>query len=262
MLGAIIADCIGSAYEFESTKTMDFPLFTAKSAFTDDSVLTIGTAEVLLNGSDYATVYKAYAKRFPHAGWGGMFNSWVYNSTAAPYNSFGNGSAMRVSPIAWAFESPDAVMDEAKKSAEVTHDHPEGIKGAQAAALATYFARLKLPKEEIRSIITKTFDYDLNRTCDQIRPTYKFDVSCQGSVPEAIIAFLDSTDYENAIRLAISLGGDADTLACITGGIAQAYYPVIPKFIATTCLKMLPKNFLIVIRDFYKKYNLKTKVSK
>ena len=169
---------------------------------------------------------------------------------------------MRVSPIAWAFESPDAIMAEAEKSAIVTHDHPEGIKGAQAAALATYFARLKLPKEEIRSTITKTFDYDLNRTCDQIRPTYQFDVSCQGSVPEAIIAFLDSTDYENAIRLAISLGGDADTLACITGGIAQAYYPTIPKTMAITCLRMLPKNFLIVIRDFYKKYNLKTKVSK
>jgi ADP-ribosylglycohydrolase len=265
MLGAIAGDIIGSVHEFQNMKGMDFPLFSfggdRNSIFTDDTVLTVATCEVLLTGADYATVYKAYAKRFPSAGWGSMFNKWVYSSDAAPYNSFGNGSAMRVSPIAWAFNSAAEVLAEAKKSAEVTHNHEEGIKGAQAAALATFMARMQFSKEDIRDIVSKKFGYDLNRTCEIIRPAYKFDASCQGSVPESIIAFLDSTDYESAIRLAVSLGGDADTMACIAGGIARAFYPTMPKEIATMSLKLLPKKFLTVIRDFYKKFNIKVKVS-
>jgi ADP-ribosylglycohydrolase len=248
VLGSIIGDFIGSVYEHKGNKSIDFPLFKTddvfKNVFTDDSVLTVAVAEVLLNRSDYATVYRSYARRFPNSGYGGMFEKWFKDDTLGPYDSFGNGSAMRVSPIGWAFESPEDVMEEAKKSAEVTHNHPEGIKGAQAIALAIYLARLSFSKKDIKNVITNTFGYDLNRTCDQIRPTYQFDATCQGTVPEAIIAFLDSTSYESAIRLAISLGGDADTLACITGGIAQAYYSTIPKGMAITCLKMLPNNFL------------------
>lgn len=264
MLGAIIGDCVGSSFEHTGLKQYDFPMFVSddvfKNTYTDDSVLTISTAEALLIGGDYATLYKSYARRYPNRGYGSAFREWVKTgSITEPINSFGNGCAMRVSPIGWAFESADDVMKEAEKSAHITHGHPEGIKGAQAAALAVYLARLKLPKEEIRGILARTFLYDLNRTIEQIRPTYKFTSACQESVPEAIIAFLDGTDYESTIRLAISLGGDTDTQACISGAIAQAYYEVIPRKMAEIVLKMLPKDFLRIIKEFNKKYKIKTK---
>lgn len=264
MIGGIIGDCAGSVFEHTGLKKYDFPMFVTddvfKATYTDDSVLTVATSEALLIGGDYATLYKSYARRYPNRGYGTAFKEWVKADKIEPINSYGNGCAMRVSPVGWAFETPDDVMKEAEKSAHTTHGHPEGIKGAQAVALAVYLARLKLPKEEIRTILTKTFEYDLNRTCDQIRPTYTFTSACQESVPEAIIAFLDGKNYEDTIRLAISLGGDTDTQACISGAIAQAYYEEIPKHIAIPALKMLPKDFLRIIREFNKKYNIHIKV--
>jgi ADP-ribosylglycohydrolase len=173
-----------------------------------------------------------------------------------PYNSYGNGSAMRVSPVGYAYNSVEKVLEEAKKSAEVTHNHEEGIKGAQATALAIFMARTGSSKDEIRAKIAEMFQYDMDRSCDTIRPTYSFDETCQGTVPEAIIAFLDSTDFENAIRLSISLGGDADTLACITGGIAQAFYREIPREMARKALSLLPKKFLRIIKAFNDRYQV------
>jgi ADP-ribosylglycohydrolase len=228
ILGAISGDIIGSAYEFNNVKSADFKLFTNHTYFTDDSVLTIATMDVLLNKKDYAKTYQDYGRKYTHRGYGGNFIEWIYADKPKPYNSWGNGSAMRASPIGWYCDSIDEVLSEAKKSAEVSHNHPEGIKGAQAVALGVYLARIGKSKNEIKKIIVDKFNYDLDRTLNEIRPAYEFDVSCQGSVPEAIIAFLESTDYENAVRLAVSIGGDSDTIACITGGIAEAYYKTIP----------------------------------
>jgi len=228
IFGAFAGDIIGSSYEFDNVKSLDFNLFRKGTFFTDDSVLTAATMDVLLNELDYTEVYQEYGQLYPNRGYGGNFKSWIYSSDPKPYNSWGNGSAMRASPIGWFFDSMDAVLEEAKKSAEVTHNHHEGIKGAQAAAAAVYLARTGKTKDEIKQFIVEQFGYDLDRTIAKIRPNYKFDVSCQGSVPEAIIAFLESTDFENAIRLAVSIGGDSDTIACITGGIAEAFYKTIP----------------------------------
>lgn len=253
MFGAIIGDTIGSAYEWHRTKQMDFPLFTKGTKFTDDTVLTIATAYVLLNDNEtYAGAYKDFANAFPGRGYGGSFGTWIKSSSMEPYNSWGNGSAMRVSPVGFAFNSEKEVLDEAKKSAECTHNHIEGIKGAQATALAIYYAKVGLKKETIRTVLAEMFDYNLKRTVDEIRPTYSFKVSCQESVPEAIIAFLDSTDFENAIRLAVSLGGDSDTLACITGGIAEAYYKEIPEEMIKLVWAKLHPKLQSIIMDFYK----------
>ena len=250
MLGAIIGDIVGSVYEWNNIKTTDFPFFQTKCFFTDDSVLTVATAKTLMSGGGYAETYQDFARRYPGRGYGGNFNGWIYEEHPRPYNSWGNGSAMRVSPVGFALGDVDEVLEEARRSAAVTHNHPEGIKGAQATALAVLFARRGLPQAEIRAEIVGRFDYDLNRTLDQIRPGYTFDVSCQGSVPEAIIAFLESTDYEDAVRKAISIGGDSDTIACITGGIAEAYYGV-PEEIAGQAYTFLPEEFIGVIEGFY-----------
>ena len=229
ILGAIAGDIIGSAYEFHNVRTLDFELFTNGSFFTDDSVLTIATMYALLQQRDYEEAYLKFGRRFPRRGYGGRFMEWLNAENQSPYNSFGNGSAMRASPIGWYCESIGDVMDEAEKSAKVTHNHPEGIKGAQAAAAAVFLARTGNNKGEIKKFIADTFGYNLDRTTDEIRPSYEFDETCQGSVPEAIIAFLESTDYENAVRLAVSIGGDSDTIAAITGGIAEAFYMEIPE---------------------------------
>ena len=207
ILGSIIGDVIGSAYEWHNVKTTDFPLFSKKTTFTDDSVLTVATMDSLLNQMDYTTVYQRYGRKFPRAGYGGYFYEWIFEKKPEPYDSWGNGSAMRVSPVGWAYPTLEEVLFHAKRSAEVTHNHPEGIKGAQATASAVFLARTGKTKVEIKQCIEEMFQYDLNRKLDEIRPTYNFDVSCQGSVPEAIITFLESTDFESAIRLAISLGG-------------------------------------------------------
>jgi ADP-ribosylglycohydrolase len=242
MLGAIAGDVIGSVYEHHSTKSVNFPLFSPSSRFTDDTVLTIATAEAILDGADYGNAYRKWARRYPNAGYGGTFRRWMFDAAMGPYNSWGNGSAMRVSPIGWAFSSREEVLREAEASAAVTHNHPEGIRGAQAVALAIFLARTGSGKEEIRSELAESFGYDLQRTVEEIRPNYRFDVSCQGSVPEAIVAFLDSDGVESAIRLAISLGGDADTQAAIAGSIAEAFYGGVSEEIATSVYKLLPEE--------------------
>jgi ADP-ribosylglycohydrolase len=250
VLGAIAGDIIGSAYEWQRTKSYSFELFTPASTPTDDTVLTVAVADCILHGKDYATTLREYGHRHPHAGWGGMFFAWLFSSDPAPYNSFGNGSAMRVSPVGFAFDTLDEVLAEAERSAEVSHNHPEGIKGAQAVASCILLARQGRSKGEIKDFVEARFGYDLNRTLDEIRPSYRFYETCQQSVPEAIVAFLESTHYEDAVRKAVSLGGDADTLACMTGGIAQAYYRTIPALIIEQARARLPDDFMAIIDEF------------
>jgi ADP-ribosylglycohydrolase len=254
ILGAVIGDIVGSVFEWNNVKTTAFEMFGAGKDFTDDSVLTFATMDCILQGGDYARFYQDYARRFPQRGYGGHFSAWIHHPDPKPYNSYGNGSAMRVSPVGWAYDTLEEVLAQAKRSAEVTHNHPEGIKGAQATAAAIFLARTGSTKEEIKSYIGETFAYNLNRRLDEIRPTYTFDVTCQGSVPEAIIAFLESSDYESAIRLAISIGGDSDTLACITGGIAEAFYREIPEWIMEKALLLLPSGIMEVIVKFSEHY--------
>jgi ADP-ribosylglycohydrolase len=250
MFGAIIGDVIGSIFEWNNYKGTDFELFHQDTDYTDDSVLTLATAEVLLDGGDYTRAYQTYAQTYEARGYGGNFSEWIYAENPMPYNSWGNGSAMRVSPVGFYCNSVEEVLKEAKKSASVTHNHPEGIKGAQATALSIFLARTGNSKKTIRETISKLFDYDLSRSIDDIRPNYQFNESCQETVPEAITAFLESTDFESAIRLAISLGGDSDTLACITGGIAQAYYKKIPQYIVDRVNALLPIEFRAIIEEF------------
>ena len=252
MLGAIAGDIIGSAHEWKSVKYVDFPLFHPDARFTDDTVLTVATAHAILRGAppDYASSYLEFGRRYPHAGYGDSFRKWLNASDPQPYGSWGNGSAMRVSPVGWAFDTVEDVLREAERSASVTHDHVEGVKGAQSVALAVFRARTGASKEAIRDELTRRFDYDLRRTVYEIRPEYAFDVSSQGSVPEAIVAFLDSSDLESAIRLAVSLGGDSDTQACIAGAIAHAFYGEMPKAIAAGVRERLPEELLEIVDAF------------
>jgi ADP-ribosylglycohydrolase len=256
MLGAIAGDVIGSVYEHNRIKTKAFPLFSPGCDFTDDSVLTVAVAKVILENGTYKESILELGRRYPHAGYGGAFKKWLRSADPQPYNSWGNGSAMRVSPVGWAFDNAEDVLREAERSAVVTHNHPEGIKGAQAAALVVWMARSKADKEHIRSEIAGRFGYNLARTVDEIRPGYTFAVSCQGTVPEAIVAFLDSTSFEDAIRNAISLGGDSDTLACITGSIAEAYYGPVPAPITQKVLELLPPDLRVVVEEFYLRYDV------
>jgi ADP-ribosylglycohydrolase len=254
MLGAIAGDIIGSAHEFCPTKTTDFSLFTEASKFTDDTVLSAATAFSLLTDGDYAENYRIFGRLYPLAGYGAGFKKWLTSKEAAPYNSWGNGSAMRVGPIGFAFENEDDVLREAEKSAAVTHDHPEGIKGAQAVALGILLGRQGADPAQIKKEITGRFGYDLDRTVKEIRPGYSFDVSCQGSVPEAIICSLEAQDWEESVRLAVSLGGDADTQACMAGALAQARFGVVPFEIELKARKMLPDHLLEVVEDFENKF--------
>ncbi len=256
MLGAIAGDVIGSVFERYPTKSTAFPLFSRHSTFTDDTVLTVAIAFSILKKTDYTLSLKMFGQKYPNAGYGGLFYRWMFSPDSSPYNSWGNGSAMRVSPVGFAFSSLEEVLNEAGKSAEVTHNHPEGIKGAQATALAIYLARTGEGREGIRKEISSRFGYDLNRSVDEIRKTYRFDVSCQGSVPEAIISFLESENFEDALRKAISLGGDSDTLACMAGGIAQAYYKKVPQEIVLNVRDRLPDEFLSIIDEFNETYGL------
>lgn len=245
MLGAIIGDIVGSIYEFDNIKTKDFPLFGRRCFVTDDTVMTLACAEALMGGGsaeDYVRAYRRWGRMYPHMSYGGNFGRWLHGE-GGPYFSYGNGSAMRVSPCGWAAaleeglgEGLERPLDLARQSAEVSHNHPEGIKGAQATALCIYLARqgraqgrLQEAKALIRRLLTQEgggFGYDLNRSVDEIRPVYSFNESCQETVPEAVIAFLESEGFEDAIRNAISLGGDSDTLAAITGAIAEAAYGI------------------------------------
>ena len=256
MLGAIIGDFVGSVHEFHAPKTKDFPLVDPRCRITDDSILTFAIAEWVMHGTDLVTRFHELVAEYPNSGWGGMFRQWAIARRLNPYNSYGNGAAMRASPTGWAFASLDETLAAAADSARVTHDHSEGIKGAQATAAAVYFARTARDKELIRSEITARFGYDLDRTVDSIRPDYSFDETCQGTVPEAIVAFLDSTDYEDAIRNAISLGGDADTLACITGGIAHAFYGSIPPDLSAHVLDHVPAALRPTWDEFRKTYRV------
>ncbi len=254
MIGAIAGDIIGSVYEFRPIKNKNFPLFDQGCRFTDDTVLTVAVADAILNGRSYREALIDIGRRYPQAGYGRSFYRWLHTEDPQPYNSWGNGSAMRVSPVGFAFSSEEDVLLQAKATAEVTHNHPEGINGAQATALSILKARMGSGKEQIRSHISEKFNYDLDRTVDEIRPTYSFDISCQGTVPEAIIAFLDSISYEDAIRNAVSLGGDSDTLACITGGIAEAFYGGVPENILSEVLSRLPSDLYELVEKFCQKY--------
>ena len=272
-LGALIGDTVGSVYEFDNIKTTDFqPLFDKRAEYTDDSIMTIAVADWLFSSDRSQEMLENrlvfWAKHFPcpMGGYGGGFRTWLFSPERLhdfkgnafedgkrhPYNSFGNGSAMRASACGWAVNSIEEALDLGKRSAEITHNHPEGIKGAQATAAAIFMARQGATKEAIREYIEKTFGYELQHTCEEIRPYYDWDSSCQGTVPPAFLAFFDSHDFEESIRLAVSLGGDSDTLACITGGIAQAYYKEIPDEIIEQMRMRLPKEFWEVMEKLAK----------
>lgn len=251
LIGAIIGDIVGSIYEFNPYKSKAINLQDKNMDYTDDTIMTIAVADWILNDKKLTkkglvTCMQHWGRKYPNpmGAYGGMFSQWLFSDNPKPYNSWGNGAAMRVAAVGFAFTTLEETLKVAKKSAEVTHNHPEGIKGAQATAAAIFMARTGCTKEEIRQYISENFGYDMNRACDDIRPTYGFDGSCQGTVPESIIAFLDSTDYEDALRLCISLGGDADTMGAITGAIAGAYYHQIPYDLYEFGIKKLPGNNL------------------
>lgn len=256
MIGAITGDIIGSIYEFNNIRTTEFLLFSERCFFTDDSVLTIALADAILNDKNYADTMRAYYSRYPYAGYGASFNRWVSTPNGLPYNSWGNGAAMRISPVGYAFNSLEEVLYKTQQYTEITHNHPEGLKGAAATASAIFLARRGQSKAQIKAYLEMQFGYDLNRTCDAIRLDYVFNESCQKTVPEAIIAFLESTDFESSIRLAVSLGGDSDTLTCITGGIAQAFYGGVPKVIAEKSISYLDNALKAVTLEFMQKYGI------
>jgi len=255
MIGAIAGDIIGSIYEFGGIKTKTFPLFSPECTFTDDTILTVALADSILTGKPYVDNLKQFFRWYPDGGYGGRFCNWAHGMYSEPYNSWGNGAAMRISPAGYAFDSLDEVMLRAKEYTEITHNHPEGIKGAQATAAAIFLARRKKTREQIKKHIEDVFEYDLSLSCDEIRPAYKFNESCRDTVPQAIRAFIDSTDFEDAIRNAVSLGGDADTLACITGGIAQAFYGGVPESIRKRVYGILDERLGAITREFMKKYS-------
>lgn len=254
ILGAVVGDIVGSVYEFNNYRAKDFEFFNANSKFTDDTVMTLAVADALMNDKDMAQTIKEYGRTYPNRGYGGMFYRWLDSKTLDPYNSFGNGSAMRASAAGFMANSLEEALELAKKSSEVTHNHPEGIKGAQATALCIFMARNGFSKEQIKEEVENRFGYDLNFTIDGIRLTYAFNETCQETVPQAIVALLESVDFEDAIRTAISLGGDSDTLACITGGIAAAFYKDIPEEVRTFALGKLPVELKNIIFDFEANY--------
>ena len=258
MYGAILGDIIGSPYEFDrGSKSKDFPLFSPDSTYTDDSVMTLAVADAFLGAPQEDAVIRKrliqsmqhYGRRFPDAGYGGKFRLWLKDPNPQPYGSYGNGSAMRVSSVAWLFDDLQTVRHMARLSAEVTHNHPEGIKGAEATASAIYLARTGSSKAEIKAYIESNFHYDLSRTCDEIRPAYRHVESCQETVPEAITAFLEGESFEDVIRTAVSLGGDCDTLTCIAGSIAEGFYGV-PEELKQQCHQRLPEELREVLQRF------------
>lgn len=254
MLGAIVGDIVGSVYEFYNVKRTNFHMFTPKSRFTDDSVMTLAVAKWLTNDSTHSkeTLIKymqELGRKYPDVGYGGTFMRWIFARNPQPYNSWGNGSGMRVSPVAIYAKSLDEAKSLARTTAEVTHNHPEGIKGAEAIASAAYLSRTGKSKNEIKTYIENTFNYDLHHTIAEIRPEYTYDVSCQGSAPQAIIAFLDGNDFEEVIRLAISLGGDSDTIGAMAGAIAQGCYDI-PDNIADFCYNLLTPELQQILNEF------------
>lgn len=260
MVGAVVGDIIGSYYEFSPYKGEDFPLFSEKSRFTDDTVMTLAVELGIMQGchnedesreeiiNNMHELGRAYVK----AGYGMLFDGWLQRKSRVPYNSFGNGPAMRVSSVAWAYQTLEQVEKFAKISAKVTHNHPDGTKGAQAAAAAIFMARQGKSREEIKDFIEKQYNYDLSRTVEEIRPKYRFNETCQGSVPEAIICFLESENFEDTIRKAVSRGGDSDTQAAIAGSIAEAYYHGVPDDILKTALTKLDSTLLNILQIWQK----------
>ncbi|MFO7761976.1 MAG: ADP-ribosylglycohydrolase family protein [Thermodesulfobacteriota bacterium] len=254
MIGAIAGDIIGSVYEARPIKTKEFTLFSPDCRFTDDSVLTIAVAEAIMTDGDYSQWIREIGRRYPQAGYGANFIRWLNSSAPEPYNSWGNGAAMRVSPVGWAFDNIDDVLRQAAHSAAISHDHPEGIKGAQAAALAVFLAKTTSNKTLVKSEVSERFGYDLNRTVESIRSSYGFDISCQGTVPEAIIAFLEADSYEDAVRNAVSLGGDSDTLACITGAIAEACFGPVAVGVLEKVRANLPADLWLITERFCRRF--------
>ncbi len=251
MLGSILGDIIGSTYEFANTKDYNFDLFPAGSNYTDDSILTIAVADAIFNHNDYGKNIKKWARKYPNpkGAYGGSFSRWIREDNPKPYNSYGNGSAMRVSSVGWLYDAEADVLAEAEKSAECTHNHPEGIKGAQTTAIAIFFARKGKDKAFIKKYIEQNFRYNLDRTVDEIRKTYSFNESCQGTVPESLVCFLESISFEDAIRKAISIGGDSDTIGAIVGGIAEAFYGI-PQNLKEKAMSYLPDDMLDVVKTF------------
>ena len=262
MYGAILGDIIGSPYEFDmGGKTKDFPLFSKDSYFTDDTVMTVAVAEAFLDGQeatlrrDLVESMQKWGHRYPGAGYGVRFCHWLEQKNPKPYNSWGNGSAMRVSPVAWLYGDLDTVRRMARLSAEVTHNHPEGIKGAEATAAIIFLGRTGCSKAEIKAYVEENFHYDLSRTCNEIRPGYHHVESCQETVPEAITAFLEGQDFEDVIRTAVSLGGDCDTLTAIAGSMAEGFYGV-PEDLKEACRQRLSDDLLAVLQRFEEACNL------
>ena len=254
MLGAIAGDIIGSVYEWDNIKTKDFVLFTQRNFFTDDTVLTVALADSILTGKPYDENMRRFYSWYPDAGYGGRFRQWAKNSDLGPYNSWGNGAAMRISPVGFACDDLGTVLQKAKEFTEVTHNHPEGIKGGQATAAAIFLARQGKTKDDIKTYVEEQFDYDLSRHVDDIRPDYKFNESSQETVPQAIRAFIDSTGFVDALRTAVSLGGDSDTLACITGGIAQAYYGGVPEDVQIRVYRILDDRLKEITMEFMDRF--------
>jgi ADP-ribosylglycohydrolase len=251
MFGALIGDLVGSVYEFDPIDRKDFqPFIHPRAFFTDDSVLTVAVADALLNGRSLVESFKDWGHRYPDSGWGGRFARWLFSDETAPYGSFGNGAAMRVSPAALVARSLDEALALARRTAVVTHDHPEGIKGAQTAVLAIWLARQGKEAASIRAAVADFSGYDMNRSVADIRPGYRFDETCQGSVPEALICALEATDFEDALRNAVSLGGDADTLAAIAGPVAEARFGI-PQDIAAHAWERLPADMRAVMEKLY-----------
>ena len=254
MLGAVAGDIIGSVYEFRNTKSTQFDLFTPWTRFTDDSVMTLAVAKWLIEDKRHSISHlircmQMLGNKYPRAGYGESFGFWLRQEDPQPYNSWGNGAGMRVSPVGLYAKSIDEALKLAELTASVSHNHPEGIKGAQAVAASVFLCKEGKPKQEIRRYVEDTFGYNLNRMIAEIRPNYCFDVSCQGSVPEAIIAFLEGNSFEEVIRLAISLGGDSDTIACMAGAIAACCYEI-PQEIAEKCDGLLTKDLKTIKDDF------------
>ena len=257
IIGAICGDIIGSTFEFNSIKTKDFKLFCEGSTFTDDTIMTLAIANWLVKDKSSKEVLidevKYFGNKYPHSGYGGMFKRWLSDSNSEPYGSWANGSAMRVSPCAYAGKTISEVNNLAYTSADITHNHPEGIKGALAVADAIYLAENNATKNEIKKHVENHYNYDLSKSVDEIRPDYRFDVSCAGSVPESIVCFLDGDDFEDTVRNAVSLGGDADTQAAIAGSIAGAYWGV-PDDISTKAMEYLNDDLFDVLNNFIEKF--------
>lgn len=254
MIGAIIGDIVGSRFEFHNHRSTEFEFFHPDCKFTDDTVMTVAVADAILSKRPFGEVMHEYGRKYPNRGYGGRFFKWLLSKNPKPYDSFGNGSAMRVSPCAFlAKGNREQALTWATASAVCTHNHPEGIKGAMAITDCILMAEERRPKEEIRKMVEKLYGYDLNFTIDEIRPRYQFNETCQGSVPQAIECFLESQDFESAIRIAVSLGGDSDTIANITGGIAEAYYGV-PKEMWKSAVYMLPEEMQSVVFSMYEGY--------